>query len=153
MLLEHRLLFVLILDDISIADCERASCIPKEYYCDEYKNCALESCSDQANCKIISDGTGTKVTVGAVTTLFLSFLLFVMCLWTCRKHKKLCWSPDCAGPNVTGGVSNQPIDMGARSVVPTAPMLDEVSTRPVHDKDLPPSYNSLFPDQANPPAT
>ncbi|XP_012268923.2 uncharacterized protein LOC105693513 [Athalia rosae] len=132
-------------------------CIWEKYYCDGYRNCPIDTCRDEVGCEIVSNGTGTKVTVGAVTTLILSFLLFVMCLWTCRKHKKLCWSPDCAGPNA-GATNAQPInlrtrDSSSRSVVPTAPMLDEASSRPVHDKDLPPSYDSLFPEPSIPAAT
>lgn len=133
------------------------TCISENYYCDGYRNCAFDSCLDEAGCEIVSNGTGTKVTVGAVTTLFLTFLLFVMCLWTCRKHKKLCWSPDCAGPNIAGAnppsTDSRQRDPSGRSVVPTAPMLEEATTRPVHDKDLPPSYDSLFPDQPIPAAT
>lgn len=130
---------------------ENNICIWKGYYCDGIRNCALNNCMDENGCDIVSDGTGTKVTVGAVTTMILLFLLFVMCLWICRKHKKLCWSPDCAGPNMSE-TNNRQIDLrtrdsSSRSVVPTAPMLDETTTRSFQDKDLPPSYDSLFPEQ------
>ncbi|XP_046478114.1 uncharacterized protein [Neodiprion pinetum] len=127
------------------------TCIWAGYYCDGYKNCAFDNCLDEAGCEIPVEGTsGTKVTMGAVGTLIFAFLLFLTCLWVCRRHKKLCWSPDCAGPNVDSA-NSQPLDLGIRDVnsqsnVPSAPILHEPTTRPVQDKDLPPSYDSLFPD-------
>ncbi|XP_043469221.1 uncharacterized protein LOC122502934 [Leptopilina heterotoma] len=124
-------------------------CIWKDYICDGYQNCAIEGCDDEKECvrSIENDGTGTKVTVGAVTTIFLCFILFVTCLWICKKHKKLCWSADCAGPTANRPTSTA--DNERTPAAPTAPMLQSSVSSGVQDKDLPPSYDSLFPQQSN----
>ncbi|XP_003426410.1 uncharacterized protein LOC100677875 [Nasonia vitripennis] len=137
------------------------TCINLKYICDHYKNCHSRYCYDEKNCtnimnRIESDGTGTKVTISAVTTIFLCLIIFTLCLWICRKHKKLCWSPDCAGPSntVSGSTSGLPMERGEQGApnppyVPTAPMLEVAVPSSLHDKDLPPSYDSLFPTQSH----
>ncbi|KAK2575467.1 hypothetical protein KPH14_011198 [Odynerus spinipes] len=100
------------------------SCILEDYFCDGYQNCAPDICLDEANCPNVTD-------------IISNDLLF--------------WSPDCAGPSAhsslprlggqeSGSTSNQ---------VPTAPMLEVAVPPLVLDKDLPPSYDSLFPEQNN----
>ncbi|CAK9801995.1 hypothetical protein ANTPLA_LOCUS3041 [Anthophora plagiata] len=124
-----------------------------EFFCDGIYNCAPGVCFDEDTCPnntnaIISTGTGTKVTVGAVTTLILCFIIFIMCLWICKRSQKLCWSINFADPNVW---QLQPNTEGtAAPVVPSAPMLEVAVSSSVADKDLPPSYDSLFPEQSNP---
>lgn len=132
------------------------NCIRKEYLCDKIYNCPFGVCSDEVNCapdRYPKDDTATKVTVGAVTTMILCFIIFVMCLWICKKSQKLCWSTDCAGPNVCSRPVSLPdadVGQGSNRGVPTAPMLEVAVSSPVADKDLPPSYDSLFPEQSNP---
>ncbi|KAJ8676559.1 hypothetical protein QAD02_012346 [Eretmocerus hayati] len=134
-------------------------CINKEFACDGYTNCVSRVCSDESNCtnsvdRMMDDGFG-KITISAVTSMFLSFIIFLLCLWICRKHEKLCWSSDCAGPSTTSGnISGLPMDRGNqgasdRPYVPTAPMLEVAVPSSHHDKDLPPSYDSLFPVPPN----
>ncbi|XP_070172189.1 uncharacterized protein [Polyergus mexicanus] len=134
-------------------------CIRKEYLCDMTYNCPLGICSDEFNCSHIitdrfpRDDTATKVTVGAVTTMILCFIIFIMCLWICKKSRKLCWSSDCAGPNMCSRPDSLPDadgGLGSNRAVPTAPMLEVAVSSPVANKDLPPSYDSLFPEQSNP---
>ncbi|XP_012226891.1 uncharacterized protein [Linepithema humile] len=135
-------------------------CIRKEYVCDRIYNCPTGLCFDEDDCTYTTtdqypkDDTATKVTIGAVTTMILCFIVFVMCLWICKKSRKLCWSSDCAGPNACSRPDSLSQDAdggsGSNRAVPTAPMLEVVVTSPVADKDLPPSYDSLFPEQSNP---
>ncbi|KMQ95718.1 hypothetical protein RF55_4050 [Lasius niger] len=133
-------------------------CIRKEYLCDMIYNCPLGICSDEINCSYITDrfpkdDTATKVTVGAVTTMILCFIIFIMCLWICKKSRKLCWSSDCAGPHMCsrpGSLPDADGGLGSNRAVPTAPMLEVAVSSPVANKDLPPSYDSLFPEQSNP---
>ncbi|XP_011639477.2 uncharacterized protein LOC105428722 [Pogonomyrmex barbatus] len=134
------------------------NCIRKEYVCDEIYNCPFGVCSDEADCPVrqterySKNNTSTKITVAAVTTMVLCFILFIICLWVCKKSQKLCWSSDCAGPNVRSRpVSFPNTDGGPESnrTVSTAPMLEVAVSSPVADKDLPPSYDSLFPEQSN----
>ncbi|CAK9834146.1 hypothetical protein ANTRET_LOCUS10717 [Anthophora retusa] len=133
------------------------TCMLNEFFCDGIYNCAPGVCFDEDTCPnntnaIISTGTGTKATVGAVTTLILCFIIFIMCLWICKRSQKLCWSIDCADPNVCSRTWHlQPSTEGtAAPVVPSAPMLEVAVSSSVADKDLPPSYDSLFPEQSNP---
>lgn len=106
--------------------------------------------------RIESDGSGTKVTVSAVTTILLCFIIFMLCMWICRKHEIFCWSPDCAGPanTVNSSTFGLPMERGEQSAanpphVSSAPMLEVAVPASLHDKDLPPSYDSLFPTQSN----
>ncbi|XP_025154116.1 uncharacterized protein LOC105184658 isoform X2 [Harpegnathos saltator] len=133
------------------------TCIRKEYICDGIHNCVKSICDDERDCPPDTDvlsreDTTTEVTVGAVTTVILCFIIFVMCLWICKRSQKLCWSSDCAGPNVCSRPGSLPPDVEgpANRAVPTAPMLEVAVSSPVADKDLPPSYDSLFPEQSNP---
>lgn len=133
------------------------TCLRNEFFCDGVYNCAPNICSDEDNCSnntntIISTGTGTKVTVGAVTTLILSFIIFVMCLWICKRSQKLCWSDPnmCATrPALWGPIIECDTVGSVIPPVPTAPMLEVAVSSSVADKDLPPSYDSLFPEQSN----
>lgn len=132
------------------------SCILEDYFCDGYQNCLPNICLDEANCPnvtdVISNGTGTKVTVGAITTLILCTILFIVCIWTCKKKDLLFWSSDCAGPSANTSLprlDGQESLSTSNRPVPTAPMLEVAVSPPVFDKDLPPSYDSLFPEQNN----
>ncbi|KAI4498068.1 hypothetical protein M0802_006892 [Mischocyttarus mexicanus] len=134
------------------------SCILHNYFCDGYQNCVPNICNDEQNCTtnidVFTHSTGTKITMGAVTTLIVCTIVFSVCVWACKKKDMIFWSLDCAGPNTrtsdrlarsgiqeSGSTSNRQ--------VPTAPMLEVVVPPPVVDKDLPPSYDSLFPEQNN----
>lgn len=106
-----------------------------------------------------SSGLGTKVTIGAVVLILGLLLLFMLCLFVCRRCQVLCWSgpppprPQRSMPQAvrvemmtTSGTSGET----ARHTQPTAPPLLPLSqtASPVHeDKDLPPPYESLFPSR------
>ncbi|XP_014209208.1 uncharacterized protein LOC106639906 [Copidosoma floridanum] len=135
-------------------------CINKKFFCDGYTNCASLLCNDESNCttierKIVSSEIGTKVTISAVTTMLLCFVIFVMCFWICKKNAIFCWSQDCAGPSATSRhASSIGMEQGERGAtsppyVPTAPMLEVAVSTSANDKDLPPSYDSLFPPHTN----
>lgn len=132
--------------------------IRKDYVCDEYKNLPMRF-KNELKCDITDysyldnqDNT-TKVTIGAVTTLILCFIIFVMCLYICKKHKILCWSSDCAGPRPRTCsrpdiITHEP-QHSANVSVPVAPMLEVSMPLSTIDKDLPPSYESLFPEHSH----
>ncbi|XP_058810687.1 uncharacterized protein LOC131675657 [Phymastichus coffea] len=139
----------------------KSFCINDEYNCDHFRNCVSGMCSDETKCtypdetRIVSDETGTKVTVSAVTTIILCFIIFVLCIWICRKHKKLCWSSDCTRPSssISSNNAGMPMEPNQQStpnppLVSSVPML-EVAVPTSQDKDLPPTYDSLFPTQQN----
>lgn len=137
-------------------------CISTNYVCDGFTNCVNSMCSDEDNMFCSRDEMNTiegykTLTLTAVTSTFLCFIIFVMCLYICRKNEKLCWSSDCAGPPNSVNASGLPMDRGDQSAgnrpyIPTAPML-EVAVPSVHDKDLPPSYDSLFPAETSTAST
>ncbi|XP_003702844.1 uncharacterized protein LOC100877956 [Megachile rotundata] len=142
----------------------RGGCLLNEYFCDGIYNCVPGVCllrADEDNCpnnpnEIMSTGTGTKVTIGAVTTVILCFIIFVMCLWICKRSQKLYWSVDYADPNAArvpgqnGATLPHEAERTANPTVPTAPILEVAVPSSVNNKDLPPSYDSLFPEQSNP---
>ncbi|XP_015187678.1 PREDICTED: uncharacterized protein LOC107072341 [Polistes dominula] len=134
------------------------SCILHNYFCDGYQNCVPNICEDEVNCTtsidVFTHSTGTKITMGAVTTLVVCTIIFGVCVWACKKKDMIFWSLDCAGPSTRSsdrlarsGV--QESESTSNRQVPTAPMLEVVVPPPVIDKDLPPSYDSLFPEENN----
>ncbi|KAL1132165.1 hypothetical protein AAG570_010122 [Ranatra chinensis] len=118
--------------------CGGGACIYKEYFEDRVFNCPYKDCLDENGCSVsvTMDGMdsgfelNTRVTVTATTSIFLSFFLFLGCIWLCRYFDMLCWS---AGP--------APPSSEASPSAPTTPSPDS------HDKDLPPAYETLFPDR------
>ncbi|XP_033179262.1 uncharacterized protein LOC100741954 isoform X2 [Bombus impatiens] len=130
------------------------TCLLNEYFCDGVYNCIPGICSDENNCthEITSSGTGTNVTIGAVSSLILCFIIFIVCLWICKRSQKLCWSIDCADSNVCSRPEplSRDTEGSVNPSVPSAPMLEVAVPSSVADKDLPPSYDSLFPEQSNP---
>lgn len=135
-------------------------CIYKGFFNDGYVNCPYPDCVDEGGCsdnnKVQESHTsvGNKVVIGSVTTLFIVFVCFICCLWLCRKYKKLCWSNTFAGPTTTNentqsvdaNESNMhPIPMPSTTRVVASTAVTSVNLE--EDKDLPPSYDSLFPNR------
>lgn len=77
-------------------------------------------------------GLDTKVYVTAVTSIFLSFFLFLGCIMLCRYFDMLCWSEAAPQDHHRAGTELE-------QVSPTAPPPESP------DKDLPPAYETLFP--------
>lgn len=133
-------------------------CIYKDFFKDGIVNCPYIGCTDEGGC-IVNESLekrsiGNKVLAGSISALFFIFFIFVLCIWSCKKHQVLCWSEDFANPSTTvaeaeanAARASRVMEMneqtGARLAnapnVPTAPPQED-------DKDLPPSYESLFPD-------
>jgi hypothetical protein len=97
---------------------------------------------------------GTRVTIGAVTSILLAFVLFLICLWLLRRSKKLCWSGACSNGSrrtpPTSAAETHPHlqDEEMRTyTAPSAPLepQENASVTIAQDKDLPPAYESLFP--------
>ncbi|CAH0555980.1 unnamed protein product [Brassicogethes aeneus] len=137
-------------------------CIYKYFFDDGAVNCPFTGCLDEKGCKnqidskktnvvVTPQSVGNKVLIGSISSLFIMFALFILCVWVCRKHKIFCWADDFAHPSPTdeSNRNSRVIEMneqtGSRLAndhppsVPTAPSIEE-------DKDLPPSYDSLFPE-------
>lgn len=84
-----------------------------------------------------SAGLATKVMVGAVAGVFTMFIVFVMFLWLFR-HCSICWNDSAQSSPNNSHMTPVPTRDDAQ---PTAP-----PGSPSLDKDLPPSYESLFPN-------
>lgn len=128
--------------------CGQNKCIWKEYFNDGIVNCPFPNCVDEGGCDVLYDeadddkiipGLRTKVTVAALASIFCSFFFFLSCVWICWYFEVLCWS--------VGNIRRRanPVEMSpmhSSSVSPSAPPPPSA-----HDKDLPPSYETLFPDR------
>ncbi|CAH1405061.1 unnamed protein product [Nezara viridula] len=121
--------------------CGDGYCIHKDYFSDNVVNCPFISCKDEPNCpKFVYDptefekGLDTKVYVTAVTSIFLSFFLFLGCIMLCRYFDMLCWSEAAPQDHHRAGTELE-------QVSPTAPPPESP------DKDLPPAYETLFPER------
>lgn len=128
--------------------CGQNKCIWKEYFNDGIVNCPFPNCVDEGGCDILYDetdggkaipGLRTKVTMAALASIFCSFFFFLSCVWICWYFEVLCWS--------VGNIRRRanPVEMSpmrSSSFTPTAPPPPSS-----HDKDLPPSYETLFPDR------
>ncbi|XP_063225012.1 uncharacterized protein LOC134532497 [Bacillus rossius redtenbacheri] len=126
------------------SSCGTDMCVWDGFFQDGVVNCPFSNCLDEGGlCRsppaVSKRGLSSKVTVGAIATIFLAFLLFFVCLWLVRRHSLLCWSRDCAGrrrpePRVEMRSLDDP---GPPSAPPETPV----------EKDPPPPYESLFPDK------
>lgn len=119
---------------------------------------------------------GNKVIIGSVTLLLVIFILFICFIWLCRKYKKLCWAEEFANPASPNSNVSILIEV-VLIVLSTLLFLSQTRTMELNepssrnttvlssgstrgnvsstlaagsseeDKDLPPSYESLFPDR------
>jgi len=119
-------------------------CISKEFIHDGFFNCPFINCPDENGCESTNvpkalGSIGNKVLIGSVASMLLSFGIFICCIYLCRKYGKFCWSPAFASPPTPTTVAQAPqvVPVVAEPPTPSAPVSD--------DKDLPPSYDSLFP--------
>ncbi|RZF45567.1 hypothetical protein LSTR_LSTR010968 [Laodelphax striatellus] len=129
------------------------ACISKVYFNDGVVNCPYSGCADECGAQDAQAGAGgepslsTKVTVTAVTSIFLSFFFFLGCIWLCRSCEVLCWSVDGLRHAVEVRNNAAAASMTQEDeLTPTAPLPPPAAASD-HDKDLPPAYETLFPDR------
>jgi hypothetical protein len=82
----------------------REFCIYSGFFSDSYINCPLPDCEDEQGCskpEVIDRYYGNKVLIGAVSTVFIVFALFILCLWICKTYKIFCWAQNFANPSST----------------------------------------------------
>ncbi|CAH1121666.1 unnamed protein product [Ceutorhynchus assimilis] len=132
-------------------------CLNAMYFGDGYINCPYFGCVDEGGCLLLpikpegKASVGNRVIIGSISTLGILFIVFILIIWVLRKFRLFCWAEAFAHPSSTpeNNRNSRVIEMneqtGARlaettsNVQPTAPHLAD-------NKDLPPSYESLFPD-------
>uniref|UniRef100_A0A1B6J6L8 CUB domain-containing protein n=1 Tax=Homalodisca liturata TaxID=320908 RepID=A0A1B6J6L8_9HEMI len=127
-------------------ECGTSRCIKKQSFNDGVVNCPFLDCPDEDGCGIdlivddsLPPGLRTKVTLTAVTSIFCSFFLFLGCIWCCRYFELLCWSAN----TLLGRGRPHPVELSPMTSQPTAPL----APSPTQGKDLPPAYETLFPDR------
>ncbi|XP_053687443.1 uncharacterized protein LOC128736952 [Sabethes cyaneus] len=124
------------------------SCISKYFFGDGFVNCP--ECVDEKGCVKDNDPVETfnpsNVFLSAVISLLGTMIVFGACLWCIFKHSHCIFG--CITSNITEAVRSSQSNRQSATVdqiqvelhasaPPTAP--------PEEDKDLPPSYDSLFP--------
>ncbi|XP_060528464.1 uncharacterized protein LOC132703311 [Cylas formicarius] len=131
-------------------------CINKEYFSDGVVNCPFYGCTDELSCSTELKepveprwSAESKVIIGSISSIFVLFTFFILCLWVFKKHKLLCWAEDFAHPCETTSNRNSRVmelseQTGARLARSTDPQPNAPPAE--EEKDLPPSYDSLFPD-------
>ncbi|BES95872.1 Hypothetical protein NTJ_08684 [Nesidiocoris tenuis] len=116
--------------------CGHNTCILKSFFNDRVVNCPFINCIDEeCSSYVVVDSSspwGGKIAITAVSSIFLSFFLFLGCIMMCRYAEMFCWG-DGHPPDRATELSQ---------VEPTAPSLNSSP-----DKDLPPAYETLFPER------
>ncbi|KAF0771906.1 Syndecan [Aphis craccivora] len=140
--------------------CGRKTCIFKDFFNDGKLNCPYKSCKDENGCRqdiavlnsnyMSTTTLGTKVVAATVACLVTMILVFIAFLWIFRH----CGPVFCCmgNPNSHPHSSEmQPVPrLDTMGVVATAPpdfMVASGTEVRTADKDLPPSYESLFPSK------
>ncbi|XP_034107948.1 uncharacterized protein LOC117570423 [Drosophila albomicans] len=147
---------------------DQYSCISRHFVRDNITNC-MYPCRDEGTCfhdAIISEVDTTNVAISAITSLIFTMLGVGFCVWICWKYWN-CITVQQHAHEASAARFNQ---RRARTDVPTielptAPTYDGMLTHdlspnsqehhqqqqqlqePATPKDLPPSYESLFPDR------
>ncbi|KAK9738509.1 hypothetical protein QE152_g9814 [Popillia japonica] len=125
----------------------REICIHESYFADGILNCPFFGCVDEGGCDELittSNSVGKKVLIGSATTLVFIFMVFIVCLYICRKQRKLCWSDNFASPNTTIQTQTARV-MEMNDSLTHSPHTSTVA-QPAdqEDKDLPPSYENTY---------
>lgn len=129
-------------------------CIYKEFFNDSLVNCPFAGCVDEGVCSklkyVTNPSVSTKLLVSSISFLFILFMCFLICIWACKKHKVVCFSEEFS--NAPPRRANCPrYEMNQQTGARLAQETEAVSsqnTEPADlSKDLPPSYDALFPDR------
>ncbi|XP_050431598.1 uncharacterized protein LOC126840128 isoform X2 [Adelges cooleyi] len=139
--------------------CGSKTCIYKDFFNDGKLNCPYKSCRDEDGCRSIitlngnidrfNTTFGTKILAGTVAGLFTMFVAFIACLWLFRHFGALC----CMSyhNNHPHSSEMQPVPnldtMGMMATAPPSNVVASGTEARTADKDLPPSYESLFPSK------
>lgn len=130
-------------------DDEDDSCINKAFFGDGYINCP--ECVDQKGCAVLLEPfpilSPSNVILSAIISLLATMVVFGGCLWCIYRNRRCianCTSSSSAGVVRSNNDSMTAVDQvqvelhtTPADVVPSAP--------PDDDKDMPPSYATLFP--------
>lgn len=143
--------------------CTTFGCIDSSFDQDHIINCPIPNCLDEQGCfdiekvKVVST---SNIAISAITSLIFTMVGVGSCIWMCWKHKE-CFRQCAASSHQqhsnsgnNGGMMNN--SSGGRSdggggsghrLPSNMEMQSSSSGHRSQDKDLPPSYDSLFPDR------
>ncbi|XP_031352116.1 uncharacterized protein LOC116177315 [Photinus pyralis] len=129
-------------------------CIYKDFFNDVYVNCPFPDCTDEGGCdrQITTppNSMANNVVIGSVTSLFVVFLFFICSLWLCRKYKKFCWDENFANSsNTNRTVETEENEETSNNISLPSTTRDTTlhNINADEDKDLPPAYDTLFPNR------
>ncbi|GAB0090395.1 hypothetical protein DMENIID0001_051240 [Sergentomyia squamirostris] len=140
-------------------------CIPKEYFRDSVVNCNSPLCADELSCLVGQQGVirktlnSSNIALSAITSFIFTAVAVGGCLWCCWKYR-FCLEECFAGPppaaptaatttdqhTSTGVIQGAPIELQLPQSGSSASTTSQQQSRQ-EDKDLPPSYDTLFPDK------
>ncbi|XP_025834562.1 uncharacterized protein LOC112905746 [Agrilus planipennis] len=131
-------------------------CIYVGFFHDGYVNCPYPGCVDENECSpegLVSSkkSNGNVVLLSSLSTLAVLFCVFIIGIYLCRKYSKLCWNHQFAVAETNEANVNRsvlisgpvPTSVGSQS----GPYATSTALSTEENKDLPPSYESLFPDR------
>lgn len=131
--------------------CGGKMCIWHEFFNDEIVNCPFIHCTDEFSCnsestdrRSIATGLGTRVLLGAVAGIFTMMFVLILFFWTFHYCSFLCQNkPSLGRVEIPQVPTQENTTMLAEIVTAGGEGRDD-------NKDLPPSYDSLFPISSTP---
>lgn len=140
--------------------CGRKTCIFKDFFNDGKVNCPYKSCKDESGCRPVvsilnsnymsSTTFGTKIVAATVACLVTMILVFIAFLWIFRHCGPAfcCISNPNSHPHSSEMIPVPRLDtMAILATAPPESMVASGTEVRTADKDLPPSYDSLFPSK------
>lgn len=133
-------------------------CISSIFKNDDIMNCLPPKCYDEPTCygktknDILVRPSPSSIALSAITSLLFTMCGVATCLWMCFKYREcmhICAAV--TSPPVTRDrtAARQSTNMPMQSsIVPATPDLP-YPVAPTEEKDLPPSYDSLFGSSGN----
>ncbi|BFG03728.1 uncharacterized protein DMAD_02914 [Drosophila madeirensis] len=135
------------------------SCISRHFVRDNVTNC-LYPCRDEGTCfhdAIVPEEIDTaNVAISAITSLIFTMLGVGFCVWICWKYWNCITVQQRAHEASAARFNQHRVRSDVPTIeLPTAPEYADVESReqdaqqqpPMTPKDMPPSYESLFPDR------
>lgn len=120
-------------------------CIYKSFVHDKIFNCPIPDCLDEDGCfdiKTVKRIDYSNIAISAITSLIFTMVGVVLCGYICWRYKDCI--RECVGVNLNSNVEPNSIPPTIELQQPQEAQAHQVPVAE-QDKDLPPSYDSLFP--------
>lgn len=133
------------------------SCISGIFEHDHIVNCPEPNCEDESGCpapELVTEFAGkpstSNIALSAITSLIFTMVAVGSCMWICFKYREcmsVCSADQRHRRNHHRSTTTPGLQMETASVDRAPPY--PVVTTPTSEKDLPPSYDSLFGDTSS----